>query len=62
MCADQFLTLDERPTVRVERRYPHPIGKVWRAVTTPDLGQWFPSEVDLDLRPGAADALPLLRG
>ena len=53
MSADQFLILDERPTVRVERRYPHPIGKVWRAVTTPEhLGQWFPSEVDLDLRPG----------
>ncbi len=27
---DQFLTLDGRPTVRVERRYPHPIEKVWR--------------------------------
>ena len=25
MSADQFLTLDGRPTVRVERRYPHPI-------------------------------------
>ena len=35
MSADQFLTLDGRPTVRVERRYPHPIEKVWRAVTTP---------------------------
>ena len=53
MSADQFLTLDERPTVRVERRYPHPIEKVWRAVTTPEhLGQWFPSPVDIDLRPG----------
>ena len=53
MSADQFLTLDGRPTVRVERRYPHPIDKVWRAVTTPEhLGQWFPSPVELDLRPG----------
>jgi uncharacterized protein YndB with AHSA1/START domain len=53
--ADQFLTLDGRPTVRVERRYPHPIDKVWRAVTTPQhLGQWFPSPVDVDLRPGGA--------
>ena len=35
MSADQFLTLDGRPTVRVERSYPHPIDKVWRAVTSP---------------------------
>jgi uncharacterized protein YndB with AHSA1/START domain len=55
MPADQFLTLDGRPTVRVERRYPHPIDKVWRAVTTPEhLGQWFPSPVEVDLRPGGA--------
>ena len=41
MPADQFLTLQGRPTVRVERRYPHPIDKVWLAVTTPEhLGQW----------------------
>ena len=55
MSADQFLTLDGRPTVRVERHYPHPIEKVWRAVTTPEhLGQWFPSPVEVDLRPGGA--------
>lgn len=53
MSADQFLTLDGRPTVRVERDYPHPIEKVWRAVTTSEhLGQWFPSPVEVDLRPG----------
>ena len=53
MSSDQFLTLDGRPTVRVEREYPHSIEKVWWAVTTPDhLGQWFPSRVELDLRPG----------
>ena len=55
MSADQFLTLDGRPTVRIERTYPHPIEKVWRAVTTPEhLGQWFPSAVEIDLRPGGA--------
>jgi uncharacterized protein YndB with AHSA1/START domain len=54
MTADQFLTIDERPAVRIERRYPHPIEKVWRAVTTPEhLGQWFPSPVEIELRPGA---------
>jgi uncharacterized protein YndB with AHSA1/START domain len=55
MAADRFLTLDGRPTVRVEREYPHPIDKVWRAVTTPEhLGRWFPSPVEIDLRPGGA--------
>ena len=53
--ADQFFTLGGRPTVRVERHYPHPIDRVWRAVTTPEhLGQWFPSPVELDLRVGGA--------
>lgn len=53
MSADQFLTLDGRPTVRVHRSYPHPIERVWRAVTAPEhLGQWLPSPVELDLRPG----------
>jgi uncharacterized protein YndB with AHSA1/START domain len=53
MSADQLLTLDGRPTVRVEREYPHPIERVWRAVTTPEhLGQWFPSPVEVDLRVG----------
>jgi uncharacterized protein YndB with AHSA1/START domain len=55
MTADQLTTVDGRPTVRVQRRYPHPIDKVWHAVTTPDhLGQWFPSPVDIDLRPGGS--------
>ena len=45
--------LADRPTVRVVRRYPHPIEKVWRAVTTSEhLGAWFPSPVDIDLRVG----------
>jgi uncharacterized protein YndB with AHSA1/START domain len=63
MPADQFLTLDGRPTVRVERRYPHPIDKVWQAVTTPEhLVQWFPSPVDLDLRPGGPMRFPAFEG
>lgn len=50
---DTFLSLDGRPAIRIERDYPHPIEKVWRAVTTPEhLGQWFPSPVELELRPG----------
>jgi len=55
MSDEPTLALDGRPTVRVERRFPHPIDKVWRAVTTPEhLAQWFPSPVELDLRPGGA--------
>jgi uncharacterized protein YndB with AHSA1/START domain len=55
MTDDQFLTIDARPAVRIERRYPHPIEKVWRAVTTPEhLGQWFPSPVEIELRAGGA--------
>jgi uncharacterized protein YndB with AHSA1/START domain len=55
MPADRFLALGGRPTVRVERHYPHPIEKVWHAVTTPEhLGQWFPSPVDIDLRAGGS--------
>ena len=47
MSTDRFFALDGRPTVRVERHYPHPIDRVWRAVTTPKhLGEWFPSPVE----------------
>jgi uncharacterized protein YndB with AHSA1/START domain len=55
MSGDRFFVHDGRPTVRVERAYPHPIDKVWRAVTAPEhLGAWFPSPVEVDLRPGGA--------
>jgi uncharacterized protein YndB with AHSA1/START domain len=51
--ADEFVSVDGRPTVRVERDYPHPIVKVWKAVTMPEhLDRWFPSPVEVDLRPG----------
>ena len=33
MATEQFFPRDARSTVRIERRYPHPIDKVWRAVT-----------------------------
>jgi uncharacterized protein YndB with AHSA1/START domain len=51
--SDQFLAGDQRPTVRLERRYPHPVAKVWRAVSEPEhLSRWFPMPVEIDLRPG----------
>jgi uncharacterized protein YndB with AHSA1/START domain len=53
MPGDRFYLHDGRPTVRVERDYAHPIERVWQAVTTPEhLGAWFPSPVEVDLRPG----------
>jgi uncharacterized protein YndB with AHSA1/START domain len=53
MGSDQFLDVDGRPSVRVEREYPHPIDKVWQAVTMPEhLEHWFPSPVEIDLRTG----------
>ena len=39
-----------------ERRYPHPVEKVWRAVSEPaELAQWFPCAVEVggELRVGA---------
>ena len=50
-------TIDGRPALRFERRYPHPVETVWRAVTEPsELAHWFPAEVTVDLRPGGAIA------
>ena len=38
------LTLADGPVLRLERRYPHPVQRVWRALTDPEeLAQWFPS-------------------
>lgn len=55
MASEQFFARDGRPTVRIERYYPHPIDTVWRAVSTPEhLGAWFPSPVEVDLRVGGA--------
>jgi uncharacterized protein YndB with AHSA1/START domain len=42
-----------RTVLRMERHLPHPVEKVWRALTEPsELGYWFPSKVELDLTVG----------
>ncbi|WP_147918623.1 SRPBCC family protein [Ruania zhangjianzhongii] len=55
-------TFEERDggfRVVVERHFPHPIEKVWRAVTEPvHLSQWFPAPVELELTPGGAMRFP----
>jgi uncharacterized protein YndB with AHSA1/START domain len=41
-----LLTIDGRPTLRFERRYPHPVERVWTAVSDADeMAQWFPGAV-----------------
>jgi uncharacterized protein YndB with AHSA1/START domain len=48
-----YQIIDERPTLRFERRIPHPVEAVWQAVTEPgQLAHWFPCEVEVDLRLG----------
>ena len=45
---------DGRWQVRFTRRLPHPIEKVWRAVTEPEhLAAWFPCTIDGERRAGA---------
>ncbi len=48
-----YLEHDGRPAVRFRRTYPHPIQRVWAAVTEPDeLSRWFPSDVRMESRVG----------
>jgi uncharacterized protein YndB with AHSA1/START domain len=49
-----YLEVDGRPAVRFERVYPHPVERVWRAVTDPaEMRHWFPSpDVAIDAEAG----------
>ena len=50
-----YETIGGKPAVRFERRYPHSVDRVWRAVTEPEeLGHWFTATVEVDLRDGGA--------
>jgi uncharacterized protein YndB with AHSA1/START domain len=45
---------DGRHVLRFERRLPHPMEKVWRALTEPaHLAHWFPWQVELEPAEGA---------
>ena len=40
-------TIDGRPALRFERTLPHPMERVWRAVSDPaELERWFPAAAD----------------
>lgn len=44
-----FIEYDNRPAVRFQRTYPHPVERVWAAVSEPDeLAHWFPSSVKVE--------------
>jgi uncharacterized protein YndB with AHSA1/START domain len=46
-----YESIDERPTLRFERRLAHPVEAVWSAITTPErIAQWFPTAVSGDMR------------
>lgn len=42
------LTLADGPALRLERRYRHPVERLWRALTDPgELAHWFPSDAPM---------------
>jgi uncharacterized protein YndB with AHSA1/START domain len=46
--------IEGRPALRFERRYAHPLQRVWRAVTDPgEMPTWFPSNVEGERAVGA---------
>jgi uncharacterized protein YndB with AHSA1/START domain len=49
----RYVEIDGRPAVQFDRTYPHPIGQVWSAISTPEeLAHWFPSSVSIEPRVG----------
>jgi uncharacterized protein YndB with AHSA1/START domain len=55
MAEDDLAHFIDRYTMEFVRHYPHPIQRVWRAVTEPDqLAQWFISPSVWELKSGGA--------
>lgn len=49
-----LVTIEDQPALRFERRYHHPVERVWRALTEPsELARWFPSNVEGERAVGA---------
>ncbi|MDL4820257.1 SRPBCC domain-containing protein [Actinomadura opuntiae] len=52
-----------RPVLRLDQRYPHPPGRIWRALTDgAELSRWTPWEVAIDPVPGGAVLLAFAGG
>lgn len=46
-----YLEVEGRPALRFRRTYPHPVEKVWAAISTPaGLKNWFPGRVTVEPR------------
>jgi uncharacterized protein YndB with AHSA1/START domain len=43
-----LITVDDKPALRFERRLPHPVERVWRAITE-ERGEWFPDDAPLEV-------------
>ncbi len=53
MIDGELVTIDGRRTLRFERRLPHPVERVWRAVSDPaELERWFVATVPWTPRAG----------
>ena len=54
-----YLEIDDRPAVRFERVYDHPVTRVWEAISDPaQMSQWFPSpQIEHDAREGGSITL-----
>ena len=49
-----LIHIDGQPALRFERRYAHPMERVWRAISDPaEMASWFPSNVEGERAVGA---------
>jgi len=49
-----LVTIDGKPALRFERRYRHPMERVWRAISDPsEMAQWYPANAEGDRAAGA---------
>jgi uncharacterized protein YndB with AHSA1/START domain len=50
-----YIEHEGRPALRFVRIYPHPVERLWRAITDPnELARWFPARATLEQRVGGS--------